>query len=257
MLEKDLQEIGLQDKEAKVYLAALELGQSTVQKIAQKAEIKRPTTYFIIEGLMSRGLVSSFYQGKKQYFVAENPERLMEMLEKEKQEIGLRQERFKALLPQLASINNRHKDKPVVKYYEGKDGIMSMVEEYMKASRGQEAYLAYSRDVVDAVFKPEELEAINRHRLDNKIRTRAIYSWKKGDLPSDQDSDKVKVSDGAFPFSCDIAIYTDKVRIASLKDRLVGVLIEDKEIAKTLQSIFKLARLGAKYVNKFGKTEVE
>ena len=84
MLERDLQEIGLNEKEAKVYLAALELGQSVVQDIAKKAGVNRATTYFVIEGLMKMGLMSSFHKGKKQYFVAADPDRLIRVVEQEK-----------------------------------------------------------------------------------------------------------------------------------------------------------------------------
>ena len=241
MLEKELQEVGLQEKEAKVYLAALELGQSTVQKIAQKADIKRPTTYFIIEGLMKRRVMSSFYQGKRQYFVAENPERLLEMLEKDRQEIARREERFKTLLPQLSSVNNRHKDKPVVKYYEGKEGILSMVSEHTKSSHGQELYTFYSRDAVDSFVEPKELDTLKKERISHQVRVKGIYTWSKGDLPSAPHSELIRLSATEFPVTCDVAIYQDKVRIASLKDRLVGVVIEDKEIAKSFRVLYELA----------------
>jgi sugar-specific transcriptional regulator TrmB len=241
MLEKDLQEIGLQEKEARVYLAALELGQSTAQRIAQKADIKRPTTYFIIEGLMSRGLMSSFYQGKKQYFMAENPERMLEVLERERQEIARREERFKRLLPQLQSINNRQDDKPVVKYYEGKEGILAMVDEHTKTSKGQEAYTFYSRDAVDAFVTTEELSEISKERIANDVKIKAIYTWSRGDLPQAPMRETIRLSEEEFPVSCDIAIYDDKVRIASLKNRLVGVVIEDAEIAKSFKALYELA----------------
>ena len=41
MLEKILKNIGLNEKEAKIYLALLELGKSKVPEIAKKAELKR------------------------------------------------------------------------------------------------------------------------------------------------------------------------------------------------------------------------
>lgn len=241
MIEKDLQEIGLQEKEAKVYLASLELGQATVQQIAAKADIKRPTTYFIIEGLMSRGLVSSFYQGKKQYFIAENPERLMEMLQRQKQEISLREERFKTLLPQLSSINNRHKDKPVVKYYEGKEGIVSMVSEHVKTSRGQEICSFYSRDAVESMVDSKELQQMVKDRLNQNIKARALYTWSKGELPAVSNTERVRLNEEELPINCDVAIFDDKVRIASFKDRVVGVVIEDKEIARAFKALYEMA----------------
>lgn len=56
--EKILQELGLTEIEAKIYLASLELGTDTVLKIAKKAEVKRPTAYIALDSLFSKGFVS-------------------------------------------------------------------------------------------------------------------------------------------------------------------------------------------------------
>ncbi len=55
-LESVLQAAGLTDKEARIYLAALELGQAPVLRIAQKAGIKRPTAYVTLGELQAKGL---------------------------------------------------------------------------------------------------------------------------------------------------------------------------------------------------------
>ena len=73
---RELNYLGLNEKEAKVYLAALELGKSSVQNIAKKADVNRATTYVVIEALIKRGLMSSANENKKQYFIAEAPEKL-------------------------------------------------------------------------------------------------------------------------------------------------------------------------------------
>lgn len=241
MIQKDIQSIGLNEKEAKVYLASLELGQATVQRIAEKANIKRPTTYFIIEGLMDRGLISSFYQGKKQYFVAEMPERILDLIAKERKELDLREEQFKRLLPELQSINNRNRTKPVVKYYEGKEGIISMTLEHMKLSKSQKIYNIFSRDIVEQAITADDLSSIRKERLGSKLTTKTIYTREKGDLQNVEDAELIRLPASEFPVSCDIAFYEDKVRIASFKDRLVGVVIEDREVAQSLRALFELA----------------
>ena len=43
--------LGLNEKQAKVYLALLQLGQAGVTAVAEKAGTKRPTTYLILEEL--------------------------------------------------------------------------------------------------------------------------------------------------------------------------------------------------------------
>ncbi|OHE33815.1 MAG: hypothetical protein A3J94_16070 [Syntrophus sp. RIFOXYC2_FULL_54_9] len=62
-LKKQLEHLGLSDKESKVYLAALELGPTPVQDISHKAHVNRATTYVMIESLSARGLMSTFQKG--------------------------------------------------------------------------------------------------------------------------------------------------------------------------------------------------
>lgn len=61
MIEK-LKNLGLNEKEARVYLAALELGEASVQEIAQKSGVKRVTAHVAIEKLKTEGLL---YEEKK------------------------------------------------------------------------------------------------------------------------------------------------------------------------------------------------
>jgi len=249
MLEKELQEIGLNEKEAKVYLASLELGQSVVQEIAKKAELNRATAYFIIENLTKRGLMSSFYQGKKQFFIAADPDKLIDIASQEKQRIEKREGILKKLLPQLQSINNKITDKPVVKYYEGKEGLLTMSEELIK-NISSDIRMVYSVDAVNAVFTEKERKSARERRLNKNIKTKVIYTYKEGSLESTSDGERRKIPLDKFPLNCDIAVYEDFVRIAALGKRLVGIVIKDKEIADSFRSIFDLAWESAeKYKN--------
>ena len=251
MLEQELISIGLNEKEAKVYLASLELGQSTVQSIAVKAGINRATTYFIIDGLMQRGLVTSFNKGKKQYFFAADPERLIEILEKEKAQIESKKENLQKLLPQLRSLNNKQGGRPLVRYYEGKEGVTSMVDEVLKAASGT-VYMAYSVDAINDVFDRKDVERWRDIRVERGVQMKVMYTYKEGELKNIPNSENTKIPVDKFPITCDIAVYGNKVRIASLDKRLVGIIIEDEEIAKSMESILRLALESAK---KYGKTQ--
>src|SRR3990167_4868713 len=84
---KELQDIGLSEKESRVYLAALELGRATADQLAKQAKIKRPTTYVQLESLMKMGLMSTYEEDKKAYFAPESPELLRRLLHKQKENI--------------------------------------------------------------------------------------------------------------------------------------------------------------------------
>ena len=90
MYEKELQHLGLSEKEARVYIASLELGADTAQHIAQKATINRATTYVQIEALKKKGLMSEFEKGKKTLYVVESPDRLQSLLRVFEKELDLK-----------------------------------------------------------------------------------------------------------------------------------------------------------------------
>lgn len=240
MLEQELINIGINEKEAKIYLSTLELGQSTVQQIAQKATVNRATAYFIIDALMQRGLVSSFHKGKKQYFIASDPERLIEILEQEKETIEKKKETLKKLLPQLQSLNNKQQNKPIVKYYEGKAGIFAMVEE-VSGPMSDVVRMVYSKDALDMVFSKGDLEKLRNKRKKHSVKTKVVYTFKDGTIENTADGQRRKVPFEKFPITSDIAVYDDKIRLATFGNRLVGIIIEDKEMTKSMRAVLDLA----------------
>lgn len=240
MFERELMEIGLNEKEVKVYLASLELGQSAVQAIANKSGVNRATTYFVIEGLMEKGLISSFHQGKKQFFVATDPDRFVEILEEQERDMRRKSEDLKKLIPQLQSLNNKKSGRPVVRYYEGKEGIFSMISEFSRSASGL-VNMAYSVDALEKIFSDEERSQARAKRISNGVKTKVIYTYLDGILQSTPDGERRKVPFEKFPIKCDIAVYGDSIRIASLGKRLTGIVIEDAEIADSFRAILDLA----------------
>src|SRR3989344_2521281 len=81
-----LEEFGLSESEAKVYVALLETGSTLAGPVIKKTGLHRGTTYQILQRLMEKGLVSSVIKGRKRHFEPANPERLVGIL-REKQEV--------------------------------------------------------------------------------------------------------------------------------------------------------------------------
>ncbi|OGF25622.1 hypothetical protein A2303_01015 [Candidatus Falkowbacteria bacterium RIFOXYB2_FULL_47_14] len=242
---RELVNLGLSEKEAKVYLAALELGKSPVSPIAQKAQVNRATTYVIIEGLMQKGLMTVSEEEKIQCFAAESPDKLGLLFREREMAIARQREYLEKLLPQLRSLDNTSKDKPVVKYYSGRSGVIAMVESLLDDIKDTTVKMAFSVDAVENFFTPEESSRWRKKRLQKNITTKVIYTMKKGKLSEVEKSRDRKVPLEKYPIKSDIAIYGDKVRIASLGGRLMGIVIEDREIADTFRAILDLAWEGA------------
>ena len=75
---KLMRSIGLSDKAAQVYLAAVELGESSVLELARHSHIKRSTIYYLLNELQDAGALIQVSRGKKIRYVAELPRTLIE-----------------------------------------------------------------------------------------------------------------------------------------------------------------------------------
>lgn len=241
MLEKYLQEIGLSDKEAAVYLALLATDNSSVVDLAEKTKIKRPTVYVVLETLAKKGLVSETTVGKKTHYQAEPPERLETYVERQKVVLDERSKRLKDIIPQIKSVQRESGERPVVKYFEGIDGVVSAHAEFVGQTSGDKVvYSIYSKDLLDGAFTEEELGKFRTQRLGRKVKSKALYTYTKGELPSDETSERVKIDGEKYPINCDIAIHKDNVRIAIFGKNISSILIKSSEFAETMHSLFRL-----------------
>jgi hypothetical protein len=87
-------------------------------------------------------------------------------------------------------------------------------------------------------------------RRGKRIKTKVIYTSDRIELKQEEDSMRIKVPNDKYPITCDIAVYGNKIRLASLGNRLIGIIIEDEELAKTFKSIMRLALEGAEKYKK-------
>jgi sugar-specific transcriptional regulator TrmB len=125
-LAEKLDQLGLQNKEAKVYLALLESGQGTVAQLSKTAQINRTTGYDILERLSLYGLASRTVLGKKKIvYAAEPPARFKRYLENRKNLAERNLLEGAELLDELQLVY-KTEAKPVIRFFEGREGIKNI-----------------------------------------------------------------------------------------------------------------------------------
>ena len=240
-LAKKLEAVGLTEKQAKVYVAALFLGPAAVQRIAEQAEVNRATTYVILAELADMGLVSETMEGKKTVFIAESPESIDRYLDAMGKEIAGRKESLKVAMKDLQQINRTEaEDAPVVRFFKGKDAVHTM-DAYMKrkANRREVVYAVEDIDELLKIF-PNILEEGPKRRQKKEITSRLFYS---GSIDvSDDAATGRQVRRLSEKARGDINIYSDKMTIISYGGQEpVGVIIESKELVGVMRQLFELA----------------
>lgn len=237
-----LKDLGLSENEAKVYLAMLELGPASVIEISKKAEINRPTAYVQIESLKKMGLVSTQVKGKKQLFIAESPDQLEFVLDRELGELKRKKEELTKALPDLTSLYRSSGSQPQVRFFEGKEGLLRMQENVLK-SGAKEILAITSADQTFDIF-PTHLKDYSVRRIKKGIRSRVIYTSSRGPLFKENDPDALRetkyISSEKMPLNGDLAIYGDSVAISAFTGKVSGVIIDHPEIANTFRNFFEL-----------------
>ncbi len=232
-LELELKKLGLSDKEAKVYLALLEIGEGPVQEIAHKAGVNRATTYVILDSLMKQGMVSTVEKGKKTHYAAENPEALSRLFRLREEEIKAKEKEFASALPELQAIFNRAGSKPKVRFFEGREGIEAVRRDVVK-SRPDELITFGAPDEVFA-FLPSAASDAQR-QLIAKVKVRTLYTSRQGNKPIGGEYRELPAD--RYSLSGEITVYGEKIAMVSYKEKPSGVIIESADLASSLRQIF-------------------
>lgn len=240
---RSLEQLGLNYNEQKVYLTALQLEKATANQIAHQANLKRPTTYDVLYRLQSRNFLYETTENKKRYFMANHPNKLLEIIESQKRSL-------EADMPALTSILNTLPKKPKVAYFEGIDGITQLYEDTLKSLERGDEILAYVTEDTINYLEDYAADYVAR-RSERGVKLRGIYQKsKKLNKYLDNNKSQLRSTRLADPkkffLKNEINIYADKMIIITYHPEPYGVLIESKEVIDTQRAIFEMAWQGLK-----------
>lgn len=234
MLKEIIAGTNLTEKEAKLYLACLQIGKSTITAIAKQARLNRITAYSIAEKLVEKGYFNFSGRGKITYYDAINPQTIYETIQD-------RTQKLKAIIPDLRRLH-KSADHPNIRYFEGIDGIKAL---YLDSLNTGTEILNFANSADLRNFWPEYDQDYVQKRARKKI-------FLRGFAPDDEFGQKVAAADEKYYrkikllpahkaiFHNEINIYDDKISLVSLRQSPIGLIIQDQEVADTQRSIFEL-----------------
>jgi len=237
MLQELVNNFYFTENEAKVYLAALQLGRSRVSSIAKKAELNRITAYEILRRLVQMGIAHSVLYSNVQSFTVITPDILVSKMES-------RLKVAQQILPQLALFNHTNIAKPKVAFFEGIEGIRTLYEDTLSSKDKIICNIANPENLLKTVGV-DFFDQYVKKRLRRKIQVRVLLPDstrnKKYKKETKSVMREVKYFDGEiFDMPNEILIYDNKISLLSFSS-LVGVLVEDEDIYKSMLALWKMA----------------
>jgi HTH-type transcriptional regulator, sugar sensing transcriptional regulator len=237
-----LKKLGLTDKQAKVYLSMLELGESPMTDIARKANLKRPTVYLVIDELSMLGLSSEIIKGKKKFYTAVHPKRLIELA-------SFRHKQAENILPELLALQ-KSDDKPKVRMLEGIAGARIAYQEAFSLLNNKEEGLWLGNITFMVEHFPELLHEYNI--LIKKIRDphirELIYGGDVSRKWAEDMQDKIPknhfikyMGDDKNFGKTDQFIIGNKIIMFSFGNEMFVTIIESYEMAQSTKALFEIA----------------
>jgi len=236
-IKKALSNYGLSDEEIKVYLAILSLGGATVREIASTTKIKRTTIYLIAERLMSKGIMGEYKAKYGTHYIVQTPKALLTKLEDVKTEI-------EAVMPQLKAIEKKELHEPNIKFYKGREGYLTILNDSLEGYSHEVLYLGSAQELNKIITERYVTGRYIPARLKKKITFKELVfpdkfsqELKKKDS---QELRQTKFLPKNYIFNANMLIYADKVAYFTSRRELISVLVESKDITEMERKKFQL-----------------
>jgi len=239
---KQLKNLNLTDKEARVYLALLELGPSTPYKIAKRSHLKRPTAYVIAEELVEKGLIIQVTGEKNKLYMAKSPESYFEDAEDKLRTA-------KKVLPELMALQRKTSEKPNILYFEGLEGIKQAYDYRLKEFHHKEIIGFFARATeIDAELTEKVFVPWNEYKKEHQIKVRGftpddeslqVYSRFLSGTLDDGKMHARFLPSSLYSADSSLEIFDWGVRIV-IMDSKQAMILESEKFARAMKEIFEM-----------------
>lgn len=237
-MQKPLQEalgyLGLTSEQAKVYLAALRLGEGTVQDLAVESGVPRTSIYNFLKELLKKRILFASKRKRRTVYSAAHPNQLVEI-----EKVRLRE--LEGLLPDFLAMHQVAKQKSKVSFYEGAGGIKDVLSDMLLVGEpicGWSDYNAMSSNLGEYYFDVFPPERARRKIISRNIvcDTPEARKFAKQDAKYHRESKFWAQKN----LNVEINVYGNKVALNSYHNNTPFVaLIEDAAIATALRAIWQ------------------
>ncbi len=252
---KILNEIGLNSSEARVYLALLELGDSTRGAIVDESGIAGSKVYDLLNRLQEKGLVSVYVKDKVKHFKPTNPKQILNYLEIKKQEITDVEKQAKSLIPFLLEKFNSSKEEQEVELLSGIKGLEIIFREQVDIlKKGEACYvIGGTWGTGEEMEKRVQLffEKVHLLREEKGIKTKMLFNKSQKDTTSKLYSEgrfsgtETRYIEHTSPVA--INIFRDKTAIVIFGRKISSIYIHSQSVADSFIEYFSLLWKQAKF----------
>lgn len=239
-IQKLLLALGFSRAEAETYWALLNLDAVSIRRVAAFSGINRGTTYDALKSLVVAGLVATRTVGAREYFTAEPPDTVNDLIREKRKDLLAIQQNAQKLIPELKARKARPQGQPLVKYYQDDEGIVAILRDVLQTCSKLKVpeYCAISSKPLRQ-YLYRKFPQFTERRVREGVAVKVIAVGEGGD-PADNSERKWLTKKDDQNISSYTIIYGDKVALISISNNTTpyGVVIEDAGTASMQKLLF-------------------
>jgi len=226
--------LGLNEKDQRVYLALLQIGQTTVTPLARAERLPATTVQSVLERLVDRGMVRVAKRKSRSVFEAEDPIVFRRLIERQVNEVT-------AVIPFLEKMKAEPSVSPKIRVYY-RERATDIFREALK-SKNKTVHEIVSAGPLQHVLG--EKFHFTRRRVKLSVRLKSLrveaHEIKKYNKTIDQkELRESKFLPRELTFKGNILFWDNTVAFFTTKDEGLSWTVESKTLRETFEQLFDL-----------------
>lgn len=230
--------LGLSEHEISLYLTLLEWSESLASDLAEKVGLNRTHTYDILESLINKGLASYIIKDNSRYFLATNPNRLLDNIKEKEKALQQQQEKIKQLIPALLNLKRPKEEKTKAEIFCGKEGVKMVYNDILKEAKEYHVLGATGKiaEIMQFYFPQHEKE-----RIKKKIKLKLLFneSVKNKGIATKRKYAEIRFLPYEYFSPIPIVVYNNKI-VTLIWTEPLAIIVKNREVAETYRKYFNL-----------------
>ena len=238
MIETTLHELGLSEREIKVFLEIVKAAEISATELSRRTKLHRPTVYDIISSLISKGLITQVVKEKKKSFQPVDFTKFLSKL-KEKEQLAY------LAVEELNKLHKPQKGKYKVEVFEGTEGLKSYIDHILTLLKNSELkdylvlgstlnstrniklfLLSRLKDSMSSIKNVDFRIIWNHETLDDELKKSLSPIAKSKMFPKDTE------------MKCTTVVFNEYIALFFDADKSIIILIKSKDVANTYRNQF-------------------
>jgi sugar-specific transcriptional regulator TrmB len=248
-----LKNLGLTEKETTLLLICMGQPETSVDFLAARSGIKRPTIYYVMQTLIQKGLISETRDNGRLKFQATSVDGLQQFAQREANRINSYSEQITRLHNLFPVSSADTLAKVSVEQFSGIEGIKAAIEKALYSQRREWLIVApASYNNFFGQFDKDYWEYFNDTRRQRKIKARSLWEYEKKLSRQIGVQDLVMRKPRYLPkelsgmFRSIMIVFDNRVLFVTSIGEKTAVVINSEELSAMMRAFFEGLWLGSK-----------